>query len=595
MNASRALADDHDCAAEPIRYPGAIQPHGYLFSCVLPDWTIRHVSANVLELLDVAPDTLIGQSLTEFLTDEVLQPVADVANLAEPGSAPLRAVTGNVGPEARLFDISVHISQGLVHLELEPRKSGVRGRAPSAIAQAMVARVAAEERLEDVHRRAAEQLRALIGFDRVLVYRFLPDGAGEVVAESRTDDIAPLMGLRFPESDIPAQARALYVRNRLRLIPDTSYRPSPILPSLHAGEQPLDLSMHLLRSVSPLHLEYSRNMGVAASMSISLISGGRLWGLIACHHREPCYLPASTRAAAELFGLFLSMRVSAHEQQLAGVRDELAREVREALWRKLASTRDLDQALAGELDHLAMSLACDGIGLLLDGRWTGHGAVPGAAAADRLRAWLNEAPGHRDDLFSTHVASEWDADRCGADGIAGLLAMRLGRGGDWLLFFRREQVEDVRWAGEPLKQTQSVAGRMVLKPRERFEAWTQVIRGRSLPWTDFDRRMAERLRHLLDEFRARASAARDDAPLRALSSPAQRRLLNDQRTRLEQLSGMFEHLVHLDESDTQRLSERISLLEAELRALAEGRTPPDAGAAGDGGPGGRMPDDERPA
>lgn len=559
--------DSHDCAAEPIQYPGAIQPHGYLISCVLPDWTIRHVSANVLDLLDVSADVLLGQSLQEFLTVEVLQPVADVANLAEPGAPPLRAVTGNVGPEARMFDISVHIAEGLVHLEFEPREDTMRGQAPSAIAQAMIARVAAEERMEDMHQRAVEQLRRLIGFDRVLVYRFLPDGAGEVIAESREDDIGALMGLRFPESDIPAQARALYVRNRMRIIPDTSYVPSPVLPPLGERALPLDMSMHLLRSVSPMHLEYSRNMGVAASMSISLISGGRLWGLIACHHRQPRFLSASTRAAAELFGLFLSMRVSAHDQHLAGVRDELAREVRETLWRKLASSRDLDTALTGELEHLALSLNCDGVGIVQGGRWSASGATPHDECVEALQHWLTRGRNDRSDIFSTHLATDWCTDACLQQGIAGLLAIRLGRHDDWLLFFRNEQVQQVQWAGEPVKEAQAVAGRMALKPRERFEAWSETIRGQSLPWSDLDRRMAERLRHLLNEFRSRSVIAGDEA-MAEFESALRRNTLRDQRSRLEQLSSLFEGLVHLDAADTARLSERISLLEAELRALA---------------------------
>lgn len=558
-------ADTHDCAAEPIQFSGAIQPHGYLVSCALPDWTIRYVSANTVELLDVPAEALLGQTLREFLTDEVLRPVADMANIAEPGSAPLRAAAGNVGPEARLCDISVHVNQGLVHLEFEPRPGPLHGAAPSAMAQAMIARVAAEERMEDMHQHAVEQLRDLIGFDRVLVYRFLPDGAGEVVAEARADDIAPLIGLRFPESDIPAQARALYVHNRIRVIPDTAYTPSPIL-ARERDAVPLDLSMHLLRSVSPVHLEYTRNMGVAASMSLSLISGGRLWGLIACHHREPRRVPNAVRSAAELFGLFLSMRVSAHDQQLASVRDELAREVRETLWRKLSSTRDLDAALADELEHLAMSLNCDGIGVLLEGRWTGYGFAPDAVQAEGLRAWLGEDAA-RADIFASHIAQDWCSSDCGPEGMAGLLALRLGRQDDWLLFFRREQVQEVQWAGEPVKESESRAGRMVLKPRERFDAWSEVIRHRSLPWSDLDMRMAERLRHLLNEFRSRAAYLNDET-LVELGSNLRRSTLREQRTRLQELSALFEGLVHLDEAETARLSARISLLEAELRALA---------------------------
>ena len=566
MNARAEVA--HECAAEPIQFPSAIQPHGYLISCVLPDWTIRHVSANVVELFDVPPDVLLGQSLQEFLTHEVLQPVADVANLSDPGAPPLRAVTGNVGPEARLFDISVHISEGLLHLEFEPREGGMRGTAPSAIAQSMIARVAAEERMEDMYQRAVEQLRQLIGFDRVLVYRFLQDGAGEVIAESRAEDIAPLMGLRFPESDIPAQARALYVRNRMRIIPDVGYSPSPVVPPVTSPGKPLDMSMHLLRSVSPMHLEYTRNMGVAASMSLSLISGGRLWGLIACHHREPMFLSASKRAAAELFGLFLSMRVSAHDQHLAGLRDELSRDVREMLWRRLSATSDLDEALGSELEPLAMSLNCDGVAVLRGDRWSSYGDTPAAECAPLLQEWLAAQHDARGDIFATSVASEWCIAECGPEYIAGLLALRLGARDGWLLFFRNEQVQNVNWAGKPVKETETRAGRMVLKPRERFEAWNQVIRGHSLPWSDLDRRMAERLRHLLNEFRSRAgSGAAAEAAFHAESPRA---ALREQRSRLEQLSTLLGALGQLDEADAARLAERISLLEAEMRALAGG-------------------------
>lgn len=175
------------CAAEPIRTPGAVQPHGALISCTLPDWTVRHVSENVPELFQMPLDNLLGVSLQELITMEVLQPISDVANLAEPGTVPLRAVTANIGVEARLFDISVHVNQGLVHMEFEPRDGAETGFAPSATAQSMIARVAARERIEDVHQGAVEQLRTLIGFDRVLIYRFLADGSGEVIAEARAD------------------------------------------------------------------------------------------------------------------------------------------------------------------------------------------------------------------------------------------------------------------------------------------------------------------------------------------------------------------------------------------------------------------------
>ncbi len=559
--------DAHDCALEPIRHAGAIQPHGYLLSCVLPDWTIRHVSANVAVLFDIGPDALLGESLREYLTEDLLQAIADVVQLAEPGAAPVRAAVGNVGPAAAQYDITVHVSDGLVHIELEPHSNRARDRTPSVVAQAMIARVATAPDMDDFYQRTAEQLRMLSGHDRVLVYRFLPDGAGEVVAESRVDDIESMLGLRFPESDIPAQARALYAYNRLRVIPDIDYEPVAIVPPLTDAGAPIDLSLHHLRSVSPLHLEYSRNMGVLATMSISIVTGGRLWGLIACHHRSPREVTATVRAAAELFGMFVSMRVSAYEQQRVAERDEQAREVQELLWRKLASTRDLDTTLAEELDSLGRALSCDGVAVLLGDRWYHAGRAP-SQAPEAMLSWLGAGGNGSAQIIATDRASDWNGADVDTNHLAGLLAMRLGSYDDLLLFFRQEQIEDVRWAGEPVKLTSTDGARVSIRPRARFEAWREIIRGRSVPWSDLDRRTAERLRQTLHEFRMRAADARRDDLDEAVNG-RWTASLREQRSRIAQLSSLFDGLGNLDKADTARLSERIAVLELELRALTE--------------------------
>src|SRR5690606_38057212 len=341
-----------DCAREPIHLSGAIQPHGYLVSCELPGWTIRQVSANAEALFGVPAADLPGQSLREHVAGDVLDPLEDTAAYLDAGAAAQRVGAANIGVHGALCDLSVHVSEGLVHVEAEPLARFDGNATPTAVAQAMIARLGSGDDDAGFLEAVAGQVRQLSGYDRVMVYRFREDDAGEVIAESLADGLEPYLGLRYPASDIPPQARALYLRNRIRVIPDAGYAPVPVLPGVLASGEPLDLSQVALRSVSPVHLEYLRNMGVAASMSISIVSGGRLWGLVACHHREPRLVPPAMRAALDLFGMFVSMRVSAREQEQAMAGQARAERIREQLRRNLAGASDFNAALAGELDML---------------------------------------------------------------------------------------------------------------------------------------------------------------------------------------------------------------------------------------------------
>ena len=566
-----------DCAREPIHLSGAIQPHGYLISVSLPDWTVRQCSANVESLLEVPAAQLLGESLADYINQDVLDVVADTVSFAEPDAPPQRAGVGNIGPFGVLCDLGVHVANGLVHIEIEQQPFNQRGHAPTGVAQAMIGRVAAAEDAGDFHQRAAEQVRLLTGYDRVMVYRFRHDDAGEVIAEARADDLEPYLGLRYPASDIPPQARALYLRNRLRVIPDAGYVPVPVIPGRTAKGEPLDLSQHALRSVSPVHLEYLRNMGVAASMSISIISGGRLWGLIACHHREPRPVPPGVRAAADLFGMFVSMRVAAREQDETMQRYERAQQVRDALGSLLSLARDFRAALAEELPLLRDTLDSDGAALWLDGRWSQDGRVPGALAIEPLLAWVDRLG--RPVLAMTDCMADWRTDALQAEGLAGLLAINLGTPEDWLFLFRREQVEDVRWAGEPAKALVATDDGTRIAPRKSFAEWKQTVHGCSIDWSDSDRRGAERLHRVLREQRRRLLV--DDADTGNLDRLRQHQALRDQKARLQQLSSLVDGLVHLDEAQTSRLDRRIATLEADLRQLIESPSDDlDAAAAG---------------
>ena len=402
-----------------------------------------------------------------------------------------------------------------------------------------------------------------------MVYRFRHDDAGEVIAESRADDLEPFLGLRFPASDIPAQARTLYVRNRIRVIPDANYVAVPILPGVDASGAPLDLSQHALRSVSPVHCEYLRNMGVAASMSLSIVSGGRLWGLIACHHREPRLVPPSVRAAADMFSLFVSMRVSVDEQSIASRQDDRARDTREHLALRLsAGVGELGASLANALDLVATMLPCDGVALRSDGQWTTHGRTPDPEGLAHAVDWARARGTER--VPTSDIASEWTMPGA-RDGLAGVLALPFGRRDDWLLFFRAEQVEDVVWAGDPHKSMVATDDGVRIAPRKSFASCRETVRGRGVPWTEPERAAADRLRWLLQErlWQPLPDEADNISDMRAFR---RRHVIAEQKSRLDQLSGLLDGLGHLEDAETARIGARIDVLEAELRALLLGHS-----------------------
>ncbi|GAB3736698.1 hypothetical protein GCM10028862_21490 [Luteimonas pelagia] len=553
------------CASEPIHLSGAIQPQGFLVACALPDWSIRHVSANIGDLLGVDPPEMLGHALREFVTDDVVQALADTVSFGDAGAVSQRAAAANIGHMAQLCDLSVHYADGLVHVEIEPQPQAAAERSPTVVAQSMITRVAGSDDDAGFFQGVAEQVRRLTGYDRVMVYRFRHDEAGEVVAEARDSEVDSFLGLRYPASDIPPQARALYVTNRVRVIPDAAYVPVPIVPDRTDEGAPLDLSQHMLRSVSPVHIEYLRNMGVAASMSISIVVAGRLWGLVACHHLTPRPVPPGVRAACDLFGLFVSMRVAAREQQAATRAEDAARQVRDTLALRLDRATDPRHALLSELPLLMRAVPCDGVGLWHEGHWHSSGRAPGADAAPGLLAWVADVGGA---MPSTTRAEDWTtADK--ADGLAGVLAFELSPdSGEWLVFFRCEEIEEVRWAGAPdAPFTIDDDGRKI-GPRKSFASWRETVRGRSAPWRDCDRRQGERLRVMLRE-RHRRDRDRFASVISDLAGQRTRADVRSQRERLGRIAALFDGLVNLGDAEAGRLARHIDVLEAELNALMQ--------------------------
>ncbi|MDX2081369.1 MAG: ATP-binding protein [Terrimicrobiaceae bacterium] len=465
------LPDDPfaECGQEPIHVPGTIQPHGILI-VFDSNGICHHFSANAEELTGQPPAALAGRPLQEFI------PVQQFP-MRQAGVDPTMQSPFSVDISGRPLDAWLHQSANWWVVELEPRIGPDDRRLHRRVAAAVTGLRDAPD-FPTQHLRTARFVAELTGFDRVMVYEFGPDWHGEVVGEHRNVAVESYLGHHFPASDIPAQARALYARNRLRLIPDVDYEPVPIVPEMPT---PIDLSQSVLRSVSPVHLEYLRNMGVGASMSISLIVNGRLWGLVACHHRTPKVVPAGIRAACEAFGEAVSLEI-AHRQETRTLRlRATAGRIQTRFFDVLAREHNVVDALVRYTPRLLEFLGAGGTALRLNGTTTLHGATPSPAQVEALFDWLQVQ--EVNPIFSTdRLAEVYPPAADYGSKASGLLALKLSRvEPHYVLWFRPEVLATVTWAGK-LEKPRRSDGR--LHPRKSFDAWSERVHGRSQPWTE---------------------------------------------------------------------------------------------------------------
>jgi light-regulated signal transduction histidine kinase (bacteriophytochrome) len=470
-----------NCDQEPIHIPGAVQPHGVLLAFDLAEGRIAHVSRSAEGILGTRVEQLLGSQI------DSLFPKSDIsvrAQLLEKNVVDSRPVyLSTVAASGGSFDAIAHRIGPVGFLELEPaRKPELSAPELYRMVQQAFAQIQRATSLVEMAATCAQQIRQISGFDRVMVYRFDQDWNGQVIAEERQDDLEPFLGLHYPASDIPRQARELYTRNWLRFIADRDYVPSPIISAADAP-QPLDLSHAVLRSVSPIHLQYLRNMGVRASMSISLLRDGKLWGLVACHHYQSSrFVPYDVRTASELLGQFMSVQLAAvEERELSGAR-AAATQAREQVLANIEKFEDLSRALVEARPNMLDIIEADGAAVVSDGRVDRIGQTPGEDEIRSLTAWFaNHA--QREVFATDHLQSMFGSALLGSV-AAGVLALSLSGARSYtLIWFRTERLRTVDWAGDPSKSIQKGDGVGRLSPRGSFALWKQIVKGRSAPWT----------------------------------------------------------------------------------------------------------------
>ncbi|WP_394653262.1 HWE histidine kinase domain-containing protein [uncultured Sphingomonas sp.] len=555
-----------NCDREPIHELGGIQPFGFLIA-VSPDWLVKRASANVADVLGIAADDLLGAPLVEYLTAETIHVLRNRLTMLR-GDDAIERVFGlplRDGEDAR-FDFAIHMVDGTIVLEGEASSANPTAD-PAGTIRAMMARLDETAELSTFFREGARQVRAITGFDRVMVYKFDADGSGIVVAESAKSGIGSFLDLRYPASDIPVQARKLYLRTPFRIIADVTSEPVPIVPGRDETGAPLDLSLSILRAVSPIHIEYLRNMGVAASLSISIIVEGRLWGLFACHHyagpRTPDF---ERRSIAELFGAMFAFKLESRERKALAAYEQSARATSDRLLAAIAGDASLLDRPEWLGEMLSQTVPCDGIGIWVDGKVASSGITPPTSAFPALVRRLNAMASGR--VFATdHLAGVLPAAADYAATGAGVLAIPISRSPrDYVLLFRQERVRTVTWGGNPQKPAEWGPNGARLSPRKSFEAWTQEVRHRSEPFTEAEVRVAEMLRASLIEVVLRLS---DDAQAeRQRASERQELLIAELNHRVRNILSLIRGLVRQSNRSAGSVRDYVEMLEGRIEALA---------------------------
>ncbi|MBP6462550.1 MAG: GAF domain-containing protein [Rubrivivax sp.] len=523
MSSSPAFgqADLTNCERELIHLAGSIQPHGLLLVVREPGWRIVQASANAGVLLRRPLDSLLLASLAELGGDleTTLRRLAAAGDLREP--QPLRCTLPAADGSARFEGAAHRVGADALVVELEPLAAGTNGADSVPPGNAVLL-----ERVAQAVQRFSEAssvgtladgvvrcVRDFTGYDRVMVYQFDPDGHGKIIAEARDPRLDSLLGHHYPATDIPQRARELYLRNRVRVLVDVNYEPAPLVPRLLPGGDAqggaeLDMSLSFLRSMSPLHLQYLRNMGVTGTLVVSLVREGRLWGLIACHHYAPRHVSFAVRTATELLAEVIATRIAAIENY---ARAQVAIQVRRLEQRLIEATStegDWRLALVRNPRLLQQPLQATGAALFHEGEVLTCGEVPSTPELRALMQWIDVQAGDSAPFACSAVGRDHPALASVTPTASGVLAVRLSAvRPDYLVWFRKEQLQSVTWAGDPTKPMID-NDPLKLSPRRSFAAWSEIVRGTAAPWTAADLALASAFGDALIDIIVQVNAVR---------------------------------------------------------------------------------------
>lgn len=484
--------DITNCDKEPIHIIGKSQSHGVLVACDKNSLEITQIGKNAEAFFGRSYKELLGNSIKTLLGEALSEEIA---------SSRLEEETIEV-KEVEVSDrkcvVIPHISGESLILDFEPSDTDYNPFEYQRQLSRILNILGAASNIKELCDEAARITRNLFGYDRVMIYKFDEEWNGEVIAEQKEDDLESWLGLHYPASDIPKQSRELFLKHRIRIIADVNYTPVPIYPEISPiNNKPLDLSKSELRGVSPIHIEYLKNMKVGASLTAALISNGKLWGLLACHHYSAKYINYYRRQTCDFLTQIFSNELTLKETNIyIGKLDEWG-EIRSKLVSQMKDEEKIKKGLIEQNVIFTDLLDCEGGALVLNNKVRLLGNTPSKKEVKNL---VSEFLCKRDEsiFFTKNLLRFYTPANEFRETASGILAVKLGnRDRDFLMWFRPEVIQNVSWGGNPDKMASFDEEKQRITPRKSFKKWTQKLTGVSDPWQDYQISAAKAIRESL--------------------------------------------------------------------------------------------------
>ncbi len=549
------------CDQEPIHLLGKVHSGGGLLA-LSADWLVIAHSDNVPAMAHKSAESILGAPLNDLLTQASVSALTKLVNRLEDEDQLERLLGVALFVDNKEYDLTVHFSHEVLILEFAPSDEVAVAADYTDSLRGALRQLAKADGVDKLCHQAASSVGQMIGFDRVMIYKFHPDGSGEVIAEHRMSDVDSFMGLRYPPSDIPQQARALYKRSVLRVIPDIDDPGVEITP--HDAD--LDLSLSTLRTVSPIHIEYLRNMGVQASLSISILIDGELWGLIACHHYSKRDCSTALKTHAELYAESFALALRSELNNAASLGTGGAQKLHMQMMAGLDPSLALFANLSAFSPKIKSLIACDSLVLSIDGERSVVGDPVSSEDIDLLVKRLNRQATTK--VTAVENLGNWlDTDATVAERFAGLLAVPISkRPRDLLMFLRREETTEVKWAGNPEKPVELGPNGSRLTPRKSFAAWNMLREGFCRPWTPQDLNLANELKGTLLELVVRNIDERNKIASEAQDQ--QDMLIHELNHRVRNILGLINSIVGQTATSVETVDEFKGILAGRIQALA---------------------------
>ena len=472
---NKEVVNIENCEDEPIHIPGLIQPHGFLISVDTTSKKINVCSENINDYLPLTHQELLSKNIERVFSDNFYSKFLSFSENNQVTSRHFNSVLYE-----SLYSVTFHKSDNNIIIEAEPAEQEENENEKLYnSSRKLLNHIEDTSTLKELCDSVAVAIKDITGYDRVMVYKFDDEYNGEVLSESREEHLEPYLGLHYPHTDIPKQARDLYIKNQLRVIGDVNYTPAELYTLENSNIEQLDLSLSVLRSVSPIHIEYLKNMGVGATLALSLLHKDKLWGLIVCHNYSAKHISEEIKDAVKLHGHFIISQIDVrvlNENYKTAIK--ASDNVKKLTSKKLEFNREAIKKLFTEDAVIKLSNSC-GVAAVVDGDMYSYGKIPNAQEVFMLGIF-SESKTNTGNFVTDQLPKITDNFKTISKKFPGISYYSLGDDKNFIIWFREPSLTEISWAGNPEKSI--VKNEKGLSPRKSFEKFTKNVEDKSFPW-----------------------------------------------------------------------------------------------------------------